>query len=111
MSTVNTSTKTWSANGAAVAGTVTKVECTNTDPSYGFTVGVFKDEAGTVVVSTNPSLSGTAGNAAGGEPAFDGKDVFVPREALQAAIDGTAVSRAIYVTALSGTVNFWVTVS
>lgn len=111
MSTLNVSTETWAANGTAVAGTVTAVVCTNTDPAYGFTVGVFKDETGTVVVSTRAALSGTAGNANGGEPAFDGKDVFVPAAALGNAVDGPARSRTIYVTALSGSVNYWVTVS
>lgn len=74
-------------------------------PTFGVTVGVYKGEADSVVVSLNSALSGTAGNANCGEPAYDGKDVFIPADALINA--GKAMT--VYVRATTGDVEYWVT--
>lgn len=104
MANVNISTATYAANGSVDTAAADAVILTNFTPAFGITVGVFKGETGTVMVSVNPALSEAPGNANGGEPAFDGKDVFVPAEALQ-----NAKSNRIFVRSTSGTVNYWVT--
>ena len=90
--------------GSAVAGVVDVVTA-GFAPSQGFVVGVYKGETGQVVVGLRSDLSGTAGAAACGEPAFDGKEVVVTAEQLQLANAGL---KTIYVTAVSGTVPYWV---
>ena len=112
MATVNISAANYAANGAAGTGsadviTITTPIVSNKSLVYGMTIGVFKDEAESILVSMNSSLSGTPGNAAGGEPAYDGKDVFIPVEALL----HKNVVQPVYVISTSGTVNYWVTLS
>jgi hypothetical protein len=104
MATVNLVRNNYTANGSVTAGTVDSVVCTDFLPAFGLTVGVFAGEEGSVVVSLNPAVSGTVGAAAGGEPAFAGKDVFLPAEMMTA--NGRVTT--IYVTSTSGTVNYWV---
>ncbi len=94
----------YAANGIADAGVIDAVICTDFLPVFGLTVGVFSGETGSVVVSLNPQVSGTAGNSNGGEPAFAGKDVFIPAEAMT--INGK--TNRLYITSTSGSVNYWV---
>jgi hypothetical protein len=104
MATVNLVRNNYTANGSATAGTVDPVVCVDFFPTFGLTVGVFEGETGSVVVSLNPALSGTEGESNGGEPAFAGKDVFIPADVML--INGR--TNTIYVTSTSGTVNYWV---
>ena len=108
MATVSITAGMGGANGIATAGTVDQITCANFIPPTGFMVGVFPGEVGEVVVSVNPNLVGTAGDLNGGEPGYDGRDVIVTKSQLVRS--GGKDNKTIYITALAGSVPYWVTV-
>ena len=105
MATINLSRTKYATSGTAGTSEADIIVLDGFFPTYGVTVGVYNGEADQVVVSLNADLSGTLGNANCGEPAFDGKDVFIPAEAF---VNAGKVTR-LYVRSPSGNVEYWVT--